>query len=180
MLTKYIFALAFLVSLHSSAFSDIDMNIDVFKENINFTYNNKNTGLIEFLDRNNGKVVFIDNYLDTSLSVQENGIVSEDCDVDIDSIAEKRINGKLLVLPVYDYKDEEIVNLNCTRYQLQLNLKDKTFYEYSAGGTGVVMVRFRGFFEVVITNHSGPSVHFHLNEVDVPSDIKLRVLNKSS
>lgn len=146
-------------------------NIEVFKEYIYLTYSNSDTGLIDFLERNNGKVVYIDNFIDTSLAIEEHSTVEEQCGVDIDAIIGKKIDGVPLVLPVYKNIDELI----CSGNYLVLNMGENTIYEYSAGGTGMVMIRFRGFFEISTTYHSGPSIYYHLKEVEVPFEVKNKV-----
>lgn len=143
-------------------------DIEVFEEYIYLTSSNSDTGLIEFLARNNGKVVYVDTFIDTSMAIEEHSIVEEQCGVDIDAVVAKEIIGVPLALPVY----ENIDDLICTGNYLVLDIGGNTTYEYSAGGTGIVMVRFKGFFEISTTYHSGPSIHHHLKEVDVPFEAK--------
>ncbi|ELB2051511.1 hypothetical protein CGH94_23615 [Vibrio parahaemolyticus] len=149
-------------------------DIETFSQNINLTYDNSDTGLIEFLDRNEGKTVFIDGYIDTSLAIKDHQVVEEKCGLDIDAVINREILGTPLNLPLYDNVEEFI----CAGHYLVLNLGDNTTYQYSAGGTGMVMIRFKGFFDVSLTYHSGPSIYYHLKEVDVPFEVKNKMSTK--
>lgn len=145
-----------------------DTGIEAFRENIYLTSSNTDTGLLAFLERNEGKIVFIDNLIDTSMSIEENAIVQEQCGVDIDAVTAREIDDFPLLLPTYDSLDE----LVCGPHFLVLDLGERTTWEYGSGGTGIVTVRFRGFFELISTGHSGPSIYYHLKEVDVPFGIR--------
>lgn len=142
--------------------------IEAFVENIHLTSSNSDTGLLAFLERNEGKIVFIDNLIDASMSIEENAIVQAQCGVDIDAVMAQEIDDFPLLLPTYESLDE----LVCGPYFLVLDLGERTTYEYGSGGTGIVTVRFRGFFELITTGHAGPSIYYHLKEVDVPFDIR--------
>ena len=151
-------------------------NIEIFNKYIYLTYSNSDTGLKDFLKSNNGKVVYIDNFIDTSLAIEEHRIVEKRCEVDIDAIIKKEINNIPLALPFY----KDINNLVCSKNYLVLNMRENTTYEHSAGGTGLVMVRFRGFFEISTTYHSGPSIFYHLKETEVPFDLRNIITKKSN
>lgn len=150
-----------------------DPEIEVFKENIYLTDTNIDTGLIDFLKRNDGKTVYIDNFIDTSLATEENWVIEKQCGVDIDSIVEKKVEDTPLLLPVFT----DINSLVCTGNYLVLDIGKNTTYKYSAGGTGVVMVRFKGFFEVSTTFYSGPSTYYHLKEVEVPYEVREKIVS---
>lgn len=137
--------------------------VETFQGNINLTSDNSDTGLLEFLDRNEGKVVRFDGYIDTSMSIRENQLVEQACDLNIEAIIDKSIVGTPIPLPLY----EDTNNIHCSPYALVLNIGPHTIYEYSSGGTGIVMVRFKGLFEVFTTYHSGPTTHYHLKEVSL-------------
>lgn len=143
-------------------------NIAIFKHPIYLTASNAETGLIAFLETNDGKIVYIDNFIDTSLATEEHTMVEEQCGVDVDAVLENKIAGTPLLLPVYD----NINTLVCGGHYMVLNMNDNTTYEDSAGGTGMAMIRFRGFFEVMTTAHSGPSLYYHLKAVDVPFEVR--------
>lgn len=132
------------------------------------TYDNSDAGLIEFFKRNDGRAVFIDGYIDTSLAFEDHWIVEDKCGLDIDAIVKQEILGIPLNLPLYD-KIEDFI---CVGHYLVLHLGDNTTYQYSACGTGMVMIRFKGFFNVSLTYHSGPSIYYHLKEVDVPFEVR--------
>lgn len=142
-------------------------SIEVFEKNIYLTSSNSGTGLIEFLARNDEKIIYADTFIDTSMAIEEHSIVEEQCGVDIEAVVAKDIIGVPLTLPVY----ENIDDLVCTGNSLVLDIGENTTYEYSSGGTGIVMVRFKGFFEISTTDHPGPSIHYHLKEVEVPCEI---------
>ncbi|GGP54600.1 hypothetical protein [Shewanella saliphila] len=150
-------------------------SIEVFKQPISLTASNSDSGVIAFLQRNNDKIVYIDNVLDSSLATQEHALVQAQCQVDIDAILSQDIVNVPLLLPIYDHIDELI----CSGHYLVLTMTDNTTYEYSAGGTGIAMIRFKGFFEITTTYHSGPSVYFHLKEIDVPFNVKMQVMQYS-
>ncbi|WP_027251977.1 hypothetical protein [Photobacterium halotolerans] len=149
-------------------------DIEIFNKNINLTYDNSDSGLIGFLARNDGKTVFIDNYIDTSMAIEEHQIIEERCALDIDAVINKQILGTPIHLPVYD----NIENFICAGQYLVLNLGEDTTYQYSAGGTGIVMIKFKGFFEVSLTYHSGPSIYYHLKEVTVPFEVRNKLSAK--
>ncbi|RTE86514.1 MULTISPECIES: hypothetical protein [Gammaproteobacteria] len=135
--------------------------IETFQGNINLTSDNSDTGLLEFLDRNEGKVVRFDGYIDTSMSIAENQIVEQTCDLNIEAVIDRSVVGTPIPLPFY----EDVNNFHCSPYALVLDIGPHTIYEYSSGGTGIVMVRFKGLFEVFTTYHSGPTTHYHLKEI---------------
>lgn len=114
-------------------------------ENINLTSSNAGSGLIAFLLRNDGKRVEIDTYLDASMARSENQTVQEQCAVDIDAIIDGSAVGTPLALPTY----ESLARLDCNQYRLVLETGPDTLYQYSSGGTGIVVVHLRGSFTVV-------------------------------
>ncbi|XKE44433.1 hypothetical protein LG302_13785 [Halomonas organivorans] len=152
------------------------LGIEVFQESISLTNSNLGTGLIDFFERNDGRVVYIDNFIDVSMAVEENRVVEERCGLDIDAVVAGNVNGVPLPLPVY----ENIEQLSCSGHYMVLNIGENTTYEYSSGGTGIVMVRFEGFFEVSATYHSGPRIFYHLKEVEVPFEVRDRVVKSLS
>lgn len=50
---------------------------------------------------------------------------------------------------------------------------------YSAGGTGVIMVDVTGFFEISRTFHGGPSSVFHLREFEAPLQFRVDFMNRT-
>lgn len=136
--------------------------VPTYEGNINLTASNAGSGLLEFLERNDGELVHIDGVLDTSMSTGQNQVVAETCNLDIEAVVAKQIDEMPLALPFYD----DISELQCGQYALVLDLGDDTVYEFSSGGTGIVMIRFKGYFQLFSTHHSGPSIHYHLKEVD--------------
>lgn len=127
-------------------------------ENINLTSSNAGSGLIAFLLRNNGKRVEIDTYLDASMARSENQTVQEQCAVDIDAIIDGSAVGKPLALPAY----ENLARLDCGQYRLVLQTGPQTLYQYSSGGTGIVVVHLRGSFTVERKKTSG-GIDFYLH-----------------
>ncbi|WP_341706854.1 hypothetical protein [Halopseudomonas sp.] len=114
-------------------------------ENIYLTSSNAGSGLIGFLLRNDGKRVEVDTYLDASMARSENQTVQEQCAVDIDALIDGSAVGKPLALPTY----ESLARLDCDQYRLVLETGPDTLYQYSSGGTGIVVVHLRGSFTVV-------------------------------
>ncbi|MDG3088034.1 hypothetical protein P7F88_18905 [Vibrio hannami] len=145
-----------------------EYNIESFSDNIYLTKSNQDTGFIEFLERNDDNVVFINGYLDASVSTEENGIVQEQCEIDIDELIARSGHQRIFPIPRYGNLDE----LRCYETGLVLDLNEEAIYQPSFGGTGIVMIRFKGFFEVFSTYHSGPSIHYHLKAVSVPFNIR--------
>lgn len=92
--------------------------IKVFKEAVYLTDTNIDTRLIDFLKRNDGKTVYIDNLIDASLATEENWIVEKQCGVDIDSVVKKKIKNTPLLLP--DFRN--IDNLICVGNYLVLDM----------------------------------------------------------
>lgn len=150
---------------------EITASIERFTDNIYLTQSNMGSGLKVFLERNEGKVVFIDGFLDASLSTEEQTIVEQSCELDVDAIVEQKLENTPVPLPYYDRLEE----LNCFGTYLVFDLSKETIYAPSFGGTGVVMIRLKGFFDVFTTYHSGPSLHYHLKAIAVPLDVRLRM-----
>ncbi|WP_375753913.1 hypothetical protein [Vibrio sp. HN007] len=150
---------------------DITENIERFTENIYLTQSNTDSGLKAFLERNDGRIVFIDGFLDASLSTEEQTSVEQGCELDVDAIVEQELDNTPVPLPYYDRLEE----LNCFGSYLVFDLSKETIYAPSFGGTGVVMIRLKGFFDVFTTYHSGPSIHYHLKAIAVPLDVRLRM-----
>lgn len=133
---------------------------ELLTENINLTSSNAGNGLIAFLQRNEGKPVAVDTYLDASMARSENQTVQEQCAVDIDAIIAREIDGKPLALPAY----RNLAELDCQQYRLILETDKDTLYRYSSGGTGVVVVHIRGRFAVSSNAREG-GVDFYLKAV---------------
>ncbi|MEL0169445.1 MAG: hypothetical protein VW877_15080 [Pseudomonadaceae bacterium] len=129
-------------------------------ENIYLTSSNAGSGLIAFLQRNDGKRVEIDTYLDASMSRSENQTVQEQCGVDIDAIIDGSAVGQPLTLPAY----RNLADLDCQQYRLILETDKDTLYQYSSGGTGIVVVHLRGRFAVSSNARDG-GVDFYLKAV---------------
>ena len=149
--------------------------IAAFKGTIYLTYDNSETQFVEFLERNNDKIVFIDSWLDASLGwVPEQFQIRDQCDVNMDAITDGKVNGLPLNIPFYKKGDD----YKCSNVYIVLKIGNHTTYDVSYGGTGIVQVRFRGFFELSTTYHSGPSTHYHLKEIEAPFDLRSKYLNE--
>lgn len=124
-------------------------------ENIYLTASNAGTGLISFLQRNDGRMVDVDTYLDASMSRAENQRVQAQCKVDIDALIGGKVNGLPLALPAY----QTLSALDCEQYRLVLETGPETLYQYSSGGTGIVVIHLRGRFAVSSKERHGTTVY---------------------
>jgi|TARA_B100000749_G_scaffold229701_1_gene186062 hypothetical protein len=134
---------------------------ELFSDTINLTASNVGSGLLAYLERNAGRQVMLDTFLDASMARAEHQQVQAQCAVDIEAIVGQQIDGVPLALPVYDRLSE----LDCRRYQLVLITGPGTPYQYRSGGTGIVQVHLRGHFAVMREDANGATV-FTLQALD--------------
>lgn len=120
-------------------------------------------GFIGFLDRNHARVVFLNAVLDACVATGRQHLWMEALiasGLDVDRLWAGQLDG--LVLPL-DVGDPPHVTVT-------FNLLPGHTLLASAGGTGVLTMDLRGFFEVTQTFHSGPTTAFHLREVAAPME----------
>ena len=129
-------------------------------------YNSDNKKTISFLQENNDRIVFINTYLDASVVMDRWKFVERER-LDLDMITSCTFSGTPLPLP-----SEEGQLFTITFYFLENHL-----LQDSAGGTGIVTVSIKGFFEISQTFHGGPTTAFHLKEIDVPLETKIDFFN---
>jgi hypothetical protein len=128
----------------------------------------ENGEFVAFLNGNIGTIVFLDTYLDSSLSIGTQQDIAERFGIDVDLIATCQFDGVPLPLP---NEEQELITLT-------FHFLDDHVLNYSAGGTGIVTVAVRGFYEISRTIHGGPLYAFHLKEVAAPIDVRARFMNR--
>jgi len=127
-----------------------------------------NQEFISFLRINDGRIVFLNTYLDASVSAQEHFETAEKGGIDLDLITSCAFSGVPLPLPNGEGSLVTLTFYFCSTHVLK----------YSSGGTGIVTVGINGFFEISRTFHGGPTLAFHLKEVDAPLELKIDFLNR--
>ena len=143
-----------------------EKTVQTFSEEI-FITSCGNREFISFLEANDGRIVFLKTHLDASVATREQHELVEKEAVDIDRIASCSFDGMPLPLP---NEDGNLVSV-------AFNFSEHHVLNYSAGGTGVVMVGITGFFEISRTFHGGPSMIFHLREFDAPLEFRVDFIN---
>lgn len=128
----------------------------------------ENCDIIAFLEANDHKIVFLDTYIDASVSFEEQWKFAEREKLNLELIAAGQFSGKTLSLP-----NREGDLITATFY-----FNDDHVINSSAGGTGIITVDFCGFFEISRTGHSGPTTAFHLKEVKATLEARIDMLNQ--
>jgi hypothetical protein len=140
--------------------------VPIFRGSIYIT-SPDNHELISFLGANDGKIVFLDTHIDASVSLKEQFELIEKEDIDISLIASGEFSGAALHLP-----NKQDSFITATFY-----FNDDHVLKSSSGGTGIVTVKIRGFFDITQT-FSGSSTAFHLKEVKTSLEAKVDMLNR--
>lgn len=126
----------------------------------------ENDDFILFLKNNTGKVIALNLSVDASVASEiQMRMVEKNPDV-FSQIHECNLNGIRLSL----------LNKNNGMVYLTFYFLQQHPLFPSHGGTGIFTIPVRGFFEVLKTFHSGPSIMFHLKEIDAPIDFQLATL----
>lgn len=134
-----------------------------FDDAICLTWDNNNK-FFDFLKKNDGKIVGLNVSLDVSVSVErQSEFVRASADA-FKKIYNCEVSGVVVPLP----NTEMLANL--TFYLL-----GSRSLRPSHGGTGIFTMPLKGLFEVSRTAHGGPSVHFHLTEIDAPVEFRVAV-----
>ncbi len=128
-----------------------------------------NERFIGFLRSNDGRIAFLTTHIDACVATEENYRIVDREQLDIDRIAAGDFSGMLLPLPNDAGELVAVTFYFSDRHQLLS----------SAGGTGVVTVRIVGFFEISSTLHGGPSVQYHLRELDASMDFRVDFMNRA-
>src|SRR5690606_11936036 len=124
---------------------------------------------LDFLEPNDGRIVFLKTHIDACVATEENYKLIEEEAIDIDRIASGTFNGMALPLP------NEIGQLVSVTFHFSEGHK----LNYSSGGTGVVTVGVTGFFQVSRTFHGGSTVMYHLREFEAPLEFRVSFVNQS-
>jgi hypothetical protein len=125
-----------------------------------------NDAFIGFLESNDSKVVFLNAYLDASVALEEQWDRVEQERIDLDLISSGRFSGISLPLP----------NRADALTSAVFHFLDGHVLTPSSGGTGTLMVNITGFFEVSRTFHGGPSMTFHLKEIEASLTLKAKFM----
>lgn len=141
--------------------------VPTLSEPIYITYA-ENQKVISFLEVNDNRIVFINTFLDASVSTEEQYNLVEKERLDIDSIVSCEFSGVPLPLP---NKEGRLVTIT-------FHFSADHVLNFSAGGTGIVRVGIDGFFGVSRTFHGGPTTAFHLKEVKASLEAKIDILNR--
>ncbi len=119
-----------------------------FTETVGIT-SGEGEGLAQFLDGHIGDVVFIDTYLDLSVSMTDQSEVDDRFQV-LEFLEDSR-----RALPL---------SLDGATW-LEIEFVDDRIPPTSHGGTGIVMAKLVGYFRVSQSAGSGPSLTYHLREI---------------
>jgi len=138
-------------------------NIERCCETIHITSRN-NDNVIELLNRNDRKIIFIDTTIDASISTKEQFEISE---MEKVNATASELNGIPLPLP------------NDSGYivTITFNLDNNHKLYNSHGGTGINTIYINGFFEVTRTFHGGPMISFNLKEINASMEERIDMLN---
>lgn len=142
-------------------------SIPIFREPI-FITSMKNQKFISFLEDNDCKIVFLNSFIDASISVREQYDLVEKEGIDVGLISSCKFNRVPLSLP----------NINGNIITITFYFSDDHILNFSAGGTGIVTVGIIGFFEVTRTFHGGPTMAFHLKEIKSTLESRIGIMNK--
>lgn len=134
-----------------------------FEDAICLTWDN-NDEFFEFLMKSDGKVVGLSARLDASVSVERQNKFVEASSEAFKKIHNCEVSGVVVPLP----------NTKMLAY-LTFYLLGSRRLRPSHGGTGIFMMPLKGLFEVSRTAHGGPSVHFHLTELEAPLEFRVSV-----
>jgi hypothetical protein len=129
-----------------------------------------NDAFISFLDKNSGKIIFLDSVFDASVAIQDQIAFVEVENLDLELLTSGNFDGISYLLQN---------NLGKLVY-VAFHFAENHVLNVSHGGTGTIMVPVTGFFEVSPSLHGGPSVVFHLKEIEAQLEARLAFLNKSS
>jgi len=141
--------------------------VPIFREPIYITspYNDE---FISFLETNTGGIVFLDTHIDASVTFMEQFEIVNKEGLDLDTITSGKFSGVILPLP----------NKKGLLLKLTFYFTESHVLKYSSGGTGLITVDVKGFFEISRTLHGGPSTVFHLKEIEASLEDRVAILNR--
>lgn len=125
----------------------------------------ENDEILDFLDRNEGNIVHLNCMLDASLATSRQQEIVEREQIDLDATTRGEISHKQFVL---------LNSSNKSRY-LEIRLLPNRRINASSGGTGMILLPLRGFFEISTTVHGGPTIVFYLIEQNASVELRLQV-----
>ncbi|MEC8859287.1 MAG: hypothetical protein VYE29_04715 [Pseudomonadota bacterium] len=128
----------------------------------------ENDDVIAFLEKHAGLIVYLNATIDACVATEEQAEFVDSQDLDFGLIESGTFGDKR-----YELRN----NIGKLAY-ITFTLLPANRRKVSFGGTGVVTLAVRGFFEVVQTAHAGPSLIFHLTENDAPLSAKIEKTNR--
>lgn len=135
-------------SVDSSASESATQTLPTFREPIGIT-GGSDGSFVAFLEEHVGQVVFLSTTLDLSVAMEPQAQIEQQ-------------------FQVHDFLEDPTTPLPLAKdgsVMLALDLIDRRSPLISHGGTGIVQVQCIGYFRVIRTAASGPSIVFHLREI---------------
>jgi hypothetical protein len=129
-----------------------------------------NDELIYFLEKNSGSIVILDSIIDASVSTLEQIAFVKRENIDLNPFTSGKFGNETYPL----------LNTIEKLFYIKFHFTPNHVLNFSAGGTGIITVSINGLFEISSTFHGGPSTLFHLKEIEVPFEVRLELLNRSS
>jgi len=142
-------------------------DVPIFKDLILLT-SNGNDDFISFLEEHSENIIFLDSVVDASVALREQIEFVNEENLDLDLLTSGNFDGICYLLQN---------NLGRLAYVV-FHFVENHVLNVSHGGTGTITVAVRGFFEVSPSFHGGPSVVFHLKEINAPLESRIALLNK--
>lgn len=147
----------------------------------------ENEKFYRFLEKRNNRIVYIDSTVDISPFTIRNMQVLQICNnayphrgelgssfympgADRSDLLDGYVYNKEIVLPIISNTDDEGLCYGRTTIYI---VKDSEIANLSYGGSGVIMFRLNGFFEIEARHYSGPERRFYLRQL--PEDVALRL-----
>lgn len=158
---------------NNSLTSSVEQKIPSFRSSVSITYYNEDNEFIDFLEKNDGKLVYINSNFDFSIALKIQEVAVENHNIPIGELMNGRVNGITLPIP----RNENHLKYSCPE-NIVFYKTPQTRFITGSGGLGVCTMQVRGFFEVQCSHYSGPSRLFYLTEVYVPFAQKWRALRE--
>ena len=141
--------------------------VPIFKDVILLT-SNGNDDFISFLEEHTGNIIFLDSVVDASVALLEQ----------IEFVETEALDLELLTCGNFDGINYLLQNNLGKLAYVVFHFAENHVLNVSHGGTGTITVAVKGFFEVSPSLHGGPSVVFHLKEINAPLESRIALLNK--
>lgn len=135
-------------SVDSNASESPTKALPTFSEPIGITSGNDGS-FVAFLEEHVGQVIFLSTYLDLSVAMEQQAQIEQQ-------------------FQVHDFLEDPTTRLRLAKdcsVMIAFERVDGRSPLISHGGTGIVQVQCIGYFRVIRTAASGPSIVFHLREI---------------